>query len=250
MKKVAIDINSILRKLPADGAAAVLAGVEATPDVLGAVHTVWLPHQHGNFREAVKAVSGTFDDHDWHWPWFDFCRDRFSKHKVWPDNIPGWDSYEPIKPEPKPKTPDDSLNWLSLKDVRAILKAEGIKPASNRRADIYNTLYHQVPFERWRDVAMSNWDSDANAGPNLDLQAHARVSLLVLTLSKANFVADRAAQIGDWSDRSPRIRQANVVFIDKAAWLMYHEASERSPLPGLPPFYPGDGSDLRVDVGK
>lgn len=249
MNKVALEITTALRQLPADGVIAVLAGIQAPPAVLADVHATWLPYRNGDFRKAAKAVSATLDGHTWHWPWFELCLATFSKHKVWPDNVLGWDSFEPTAPEPKPKTPDDALNWLSLKEVRAILKAERIKPASTRRADTYNALYHQVPFAKWRDVAMSNWDAERNAAPDLVRQEYAKVELLVLTLSIATFMVDRAIQVGEFLDH-PRRTRIEIDFIDKAARLMFLEASRGSPLPSLPPFYPGDRSDLRVNFGE
>lgn len=250
MKKVEVEIKTALRQLPKNGASSVLAGVEASPSVLAAVHSAWLPHKNGNFRQAVKSVSDTLDNHDWRWPWFDFCLETFSKHKIWPDDVLGWDAFEPTPKEPKPKTPDDSLSWLSLKEVRAILKAEGIKPSSNRKADIYNALYHQVSFEKWHSLALSNWQEDKNAGPDLAWQRAAKVDLLVLTLSIADFMMNRATQIGDLINNSPRETNTNIELKDKAALLMFSEASHKTPLPGIPPFYPGDRSDLHVGYGK
>ncbi|MGH2507983.1 MAG: hypothetical protein ACRDHZ_11355 [Ktedonobacteraceae bacterium] len=250
MKKVEIEIKTILNQLPDNGAAAVLGGVEANPSVLAAVYSAWLPNENGNFREAVKAVLDVFSDHVWQWPWFDVCLKAFSEHDVWPDDVLGWDSFEPVPPEPKPETPEDSLEWLDLKDVRAILKAEGIKLGRTRRIDAYNALYHQVPFEKWRHVAISNWDADTKAGPDLEGQIYAKISLLVLTLSIADFTRYRAVQISDLINGGPRMARAQVELNDKAAWLMFREASRKAPLPGIPPFYPGDRSDLHVDYGK
>lgn len=250
MTKVALDIESVLRKLPTDGATAVLAGIEADSAVLKAVRAAWLPRQHGNFDQAVKAVSAVLDGHVWHWPWFEYCLKMFSGHKVWPDNILGWDSFEPIKPEPKPKTPADSISWLSLKEARAILKVEGVKPVSTKRADTYNALYRQVPFEKWREIAMSNWKSDANSEPDLKGQAYAKIRLLTGMLSSADFMVHRAAQIGESARHEwPRPWRVGINLADKAARLMHQNQSPLMPLPGLPPFYPGDGSSLIVDLG-
>lgn len=250
MPKISLEIATVLRKVPTDGAAAVLVGVDAAPTVLSDIRAAWLPHEHGNFRQAVKAVSAALDGRSWHWPWFDFCLESFSERKVWPDGVLGWDSFEPVKPEPRPKTPDDSLSWLSLKEVRAILRTEGVKAASAKRADIYNALYRHVPFDKWRDVALANWDSDNKAGPDMDGRAHVKLELLTHTLSIANYSAMRAAQIGGSIDGWPPGSRVNIEMSDKAAMLMYRSPSPDQPLPGLPPFYPGDGSYLRIDFGR
>lgn len=250
MKKIEIEIKTILRQLPNNGAASVLAGVEANPSVLTAVHSAWLPHKNGNFSQAVKSVSDTLDNNDWRWPWFDHCLETFSKNSTWPDNVLGWDVFEPSEKEPKPKTPNDSLSWLSLKEVRAILKAEGVKPVSSRKADTYNALYHQVSFDKWHSLALSNWEEETNAVPDLALQRSAIVNLLVLTLSIADFMLFRATQIGDLTNDSPRVTKTKIELKDKASYLMFREASPKTPLHGIPPFYPGDRSDLHVDYGK
>ena len=250
MKRLEIEIKDILHHLPNNGAAKILVGVDVSPKVRSAVYSSWLPHKNGNFRNAVKAVYAVLENQDWHWPWFEICLSVFSKHKIWPENVLGWDAFEPQETEPKPKTPDDALSWLSLKEVKEILKSEGIKPDSQIKADVYNALYNQVSFDKWKSLALSNWYESTTTEPNLSSQASARVDLLVLTLSIADFMNYRARQVGEVIDNNPRAIGVTVVLKDKAARLMMHEASDKLPQPGIPPYYPGDRSDLHVVFAK
>ena len=250
MKRVEIEIKTLLHQLPNNGAASVLVGVDASPKIRSAVYSSWLPHKNGNFRQAVKAVFAVLKNQDWHWPWFEICLSAFSKHKIWPENVLGWDAFAPQETEPKPKTPDDALSWLSLKEAKEILKSEGINPVSQKKADVYNALYNQVSFEKWQSLALSNWRESTTTEPDLSSQASARVDLLVLTLSIADFMNYRARQVGEVIYSSPRAIGVAVELNDKAAHLMMREASDKLPQPGIPPFYPGDRSDLHVVFSK
>ena len=250
MKRVEIEIKTILSQLPNNGAASVLVGVDVSPKVRSAIYSTWLPHKNGNFRQAVKAVSAVLECHEWYWSWFEMCLSLFNKHKIWPDNVLGWDAFEPPEKAPQPKTPDDALTWLSLMEANKILKSEGIKPISQKRGDVYNALYNQVSFDKWQSLAFSNWHLSRTDEPDLALQASAKIDLLVLTLSISDSMNHRARQVGAVVNSSLRATGVTVELKDKAAQLMMLEASEKLPQPGIPPFYPGDRSDFHVVFGR
>ena len=87
MKRVEIEIKTVLRQLPNNGAVSVLAGVDVSPKVRSAIYSSWLPHKNGNFRRAVKAVSTVVENQEWRWPWFEACLSSFSKHNIWPEDM-------------------------------------------------------------------------------------------------------------------------------------------------------------------
>lgn len=249
MTKLAIDLSGAFRKLPSDSVATILNGIGITPDDRALIRSTWESHKNGSFTAAVKAVAAILDGHPWSWPWFEWCLATFSNSKIWPD-IPAWSWFEPTNPEPKPRTRDDALNWLSLSEVKKILKAEGIQPVSNKRADVFNAMYQQVDFGKWRDLAFANWQRDCNTEPDQRALEQAKIKLLVLTLSSAKYTADRVAQINESLARWPRGTQAKIDLADKAAALIARTSPENAPLPNLPPFYPGDRSALSVDFSK
>lgn len=250
MKHVEIEIGTVLRHLPINGAASVLVGIDVSPKVRTAVYSTWLSHANGNFGQAVKAVSAVLESHEWNWPWFEMCLTLFSKYRIWPENVLGWDAFEPKEKEPQPTTPDDALPWLNLKEVRDILKSEGIKPRSQKRADIYNALYNQVSFDKWQDLALSNWHKSTTDEPDLSSQASAKIVLLVLTLSIADYLNHRARQVGEIKGEFPRATRVTIKPKDKAAQFMMREASDKFPQPGIPPFYPGDRSELHIVITR
>ena len=249
MTKLTIDVGSAFRKLPADSVAAVLNGIEITTEARALIRSIWESHENGNFSAAVKAITAALDGKALGWPWFEWCLAKFSDNKIWPD-IPAWSWFEPIKPEPKPRTRDDALNWLSLSEVKKILKAEGIQPVSNKRADIFNAMYQQVEFGKWSGLAFANWQHDCNTKPDQTALEQAKIKLLVMTLTSAKYSAHRVAQISESLANWPRGTQAKIDLADKAAALIAGASPRNIPLPNLPPFYPGDRSGLTVVFGK
>jgi hypothetical protein len=175
MTQIAIDIGNARNNLPADSVAAVLDGLDISPETRSRIRSSWESHENGNFSMAVSSVAAALDGQALCWPWFDWCLVKFTANKIWPD-IPAWSWFEPNKPEPKPRTRDAALNWLSLKETKAILKSEGVQPAGNKRADVYNALYEHVDFEKWRELALTNWQNDRDAKPSESALEQAKIN--------------------------------------------------------------------------
>lgn len=150
--------------------------------------------------------------------------------------------------EPMPRTRAAALEWLSLKEVRAILKAQGVAPDGTKKSDAYDALCRKVPYEKWRDLARANWDAEVNAPADGDADEGARVKLLVLAMSHASFAAQRYAQLLGRASAPSREQLVRIEFADKLAQGLSTQAGLGSPIPGLPPFYPGDTSDVQVQV--
>lgn len=245
MAQITIDIGQARQKLPDDSTTAVLDGLSMLPETRFRIRTYWESHENGNFSLSVNSVTEAINGQALCWPWFDWCLEKFTLNKVWPD-IPAWSWFEPSKPEPKPRTRDAALNWLSPKEAKAILKLEGIQIASSKKADVYNALYEHVSFEKWREQALANWQNANDAKPNECLLEQAKIKLLVLTLSSAKYNAFRVIQISELLANRPYGAQVKISPADKAASFIAQSLPQNTPLPNLPPFYPGDRSDLAV----
>ncbi len=222
------------------GARAVLAGVDLTNTDRANLLAAWRAVSGAGLDAQLKVLDGFLGGRDPGWPWFDDCRSRFEQLGRFPD-LPGWADLEPGVAEPEPATPEDALAWIDIAQARALLADAGVRPAGRKNADIWEALASHVPFERWRPLALASWrDAEAAriAGPGPDQVMDAKRRLLAASMSAAEYVADRAAQLRDMG------AGLRVEPDDGLAQAMMNAPSPYTPNPGLPPFYPGDRSGV------
>lgn len=226
------------------GVEAVLAGVLiAAPERLEILR-VWNAERNGNFDRLCKSVAAVLGDCHWDWPWFDECLMQFRELGEYPDCL-GWDVFDPGEPEDEPKTPDDALNWIGIAEARRLLKEFGIKPAGRKHSDVYNALYARVPFERWRDTALDRWrksEAERLAGPTTQDVARAKIRLLAGNMMAVDYVAHRLEQVNDLVAGGRYVMRIQPA--DKLALRFMLNPLRSSPHPDLPPYYPGDRTEV------
>lgn len=88
----------------------------------------------GDTRLFKRCIEDDLINEKWNWPEFDHWFQVFKKANEWP---PGWTDNITKDPDPLPASIKESLNYLTIQDIKAFLKEHNLtpKPMPQKRTD-------------------------------------------------------------------------------------------------------------------
>jgi hypothetical protein len=198
-----------------------------------------MPH-----KRLATDLEGLLPSIDFSWPWFDEWHANFIQSKKWPQHPPGWSWYEANAVMP---TAADAVRSMPKPDLLALAILKNIdNPAKLKVTELRALLIEKV---RRSDVVpiLELLAEKSQAGITAK-RAEAKRMLLVVSIMHCAFMFFRFEQVCDLiSCTSGRTVSLDTSTSDPLAkkfaktWVF----DPRSTV-NLPPFFPGDCTDLRA----